>query len=202
MPVYTPEELMRMREENMRKAEEEKAMKSGKRAPNYSYENTKVSKKEMSDLISSARKWSKFPPCKDDTEVLCRIEKFWDTCEETGEIPTWTNFCMCLGADISTVDKWEKGKGCSKERSHLISTQRDMFRTIHDTLALNGRTNNISYIWQSKQFWGYREPTNKIEIEQKTPLAELPDIAEVEARYLSLIPRDALVEPEDIDNDK
>jgi len=201
MSSFSLEELEAMRLANEQKKEQEaleraaeRQLKKRNKPPTYSYENTKVKKSEMATLISAARKWAKNPPCKDDTEVMCRIEKFWDTCEETGEIPTWTNLAMCLGVNSMTINEWERGTHCSKERSRMIQEQRDMFRTIQDTLALTGKTAPVPYIWQSKQHLGYREPSTKIEIEQVSPLEELPTLETVEQKYFDIIPVDVIEE--------
>lgn len=153
--------------------------------------NTYASPEQISRIVGDKLKWMKEGsirgPVKTEEQAERRITEYWTIVAETGEIPQKTDLYMFMGLARSTVDDWRNGRKCSRQMQHIIHQLDLMYNSVRDNMAAENLIQQIAYIWQSKQWQGYREPTTKYEVEQVTPLDRLPKIDEIEARYQDIL---------------
>lgn len=209
--VLTKEEIEAMRLEMKRKEEAEQAAQIARDeaeleeerakmpAPTFSKKNITATKNEMANTVNEKIKWLMFSQelGKPDTdeEVWQRICDFWHMCSQTGEVPQKSDFYLYLGVAQSTVGAWREGKGCSRERAEMIQRFDDMYNSVRDSIADKGLINTIAYIWQSKQFQNYCEPTQRMEITSHNPMQQFPDANAIEQKYSDLLEGTTEVDP-------
>jgi len=193
-------ELALARESERQIAKEEKK----KRIPLASDENNTATTSEMAHLIKDKRKWyalgKEMGKPKDDVEFSQRVNQFWDMIGQSGENPHKADLCNFLDIDNATYSNWSRGQGCSRERAEIVAGINNMFLAVVDSLALDGKIAQIPYIWQSKQWFGYKEPKQEIDVTNHNPMSQFPDALSVEAKYQDLLVGDTEVDPKYLEN--
>lgn len=157
-------------------------------------ENTYAKPEQIASIVSDKLKWLKEGAIrgkvKSDDDVERRIIEYWQIVSETGEVPQKTDLYMFMQATVKEVSDWRKGKGCSLQRQQMIHQLDMMYNSVRDDMAAQNLIQQIAYIWQSKQWQDYKEPTQTYEVQSLTPLDNLPKLDEVEARYADLLVED------------
>jgi len=181
------------------------AAKKGKGSSSpFSKDNVKATRQEMASTVKNKMKWfvlgNELGKPKDDNEVLHRINEFWKLVSESGEVPQKTDLFMFMNIGETTYLAWKNGQGCSRERMEMIQQVEYLFMSVVDNTALHGDISQIPYIWQTKQWFGYKEPKAEMEITNHNPMQMFPDSTAVEQKYLDLISGDTEVDPKYLSN--
>lgn len=189
--------------EDIRK-EEEKSNKAAKEVikkshSTFSKENVTATRDEMAHTVHQKAKWftlgRELGKPQSDAELEQRMMDFWKICEDSGEIPQKTDFFLFCNISANTYTLWKSGQGCSRERTELVEMFENMFCSVKDTLAGENKISSIPYIWQSKQWQGYREPKAELEVTNHNPMQMFPDALAVEQKYKDLLMGDTEVDP-------
>ena len=156
---------------------------------------TTATRDEMANTVHDKVKWFYLgkkmgkvkPGAEGDQDLLNRMQTFWDMVEDSGEIPQKTDFYLLLGVDKTTADSWRRGEGCSRDRMEMMQMFDHLYSSVKDEIAGKGLINTIAYIWQSKQWQGYKEPKQEIDVNTNNPMLNFPDAKAVESKYSDLI---------------
>lgn len=125
--------------------------------------------------------WYRVPFPKSDEEVRERLASFFEDCFATGQMATWEKAALAVGADRATLTDWEKGRGCSKERSDLISKARELCASFEAEMAMEGRITSTVYMFRAKNYFGLKD-RSEYHIEPGDPLGDLRDPEEIRKR--------------------
>lgn len=182
------ENKKREEEEEKEREAEKLAKKQGKEyVPTYSNKKVTATADQMANAVNSKIKWLQFSQAlgrpQTDDEVWTRINDFWKICAETGEVPQKSDFYMYMNISPQMFQRWKAGEGCSSRRAEMMAMFDEMYNSVRDTLANQGLIEKISYIWQSKNHQGYREPKQEYEITNSSPMVGFNDIQTIENKY-------------------
>ncbi len=147
--------------------------------------NNTATNEEMKAYIKSVMRWRKRSMVKTDEECAERLDEFFQTIAETGELPTVEKMCLALGVSRITVWSWEQGKGCSPERANMIKMAKQMLAALDAELVQHNKIPQVTYIFRSKNFYGMRDQTDVV-VSPANPLGEQKTQAQLE-EYIDAI---------------
>lgn len=111
-------------------------------------------------LLNSSMQWYKQPPCKNDDEVAERLDEYFQTCFDLGELPTIESMCLSLGISRQILRSWENGYNISKARSEMIAKAKEMIAQIDAQLVAYGKMPQVTYIFRAKNYYGMTDKTD------------------------------------------
>ena len=123
-----------------------------------------IMKKALQDTI----KWRSMPSIRTDEEAAERLNLFFRTCSQGGEYPTVEKMCLALGYDVDQVLRWEKGNGCSPERSAMIKKAKSMLKSLDAELVNSSNIPVVSYIFRAKNFYDMHDDVRRVEGTEST----------------------------------
>lgn len=179
-------------EEAIKAAMEKKAeqLLRSSRAPRSVERNCSASKEEVADLMKNVSRWYGRKRVKTSEEIIERIQEFFDTVTETGEIPTIEKFCLALGICRRTFDNWRNGEHCDKDRQEEIQRVWQALAAVDAELVVNGKLVPVVYIFRAKNFWDMKDQNETI-ITPNNPIgADVPE-SELRKRIEENIVQDA-----------
>ena len=121
------------------------------------------------------------PLVSSDEECRERLEWFFDTCGETGQLPTIEKMIMALGATKSTVWNWENGMGCSAERMNIIKKAKEFIASFESAMVTEGKINPVVYIFRAKNYFGMKDQQD-IVVKPDNPLGDYQSPEELAKR--------------------
>lgn len=91
-------------------------------------------------------------------EMKERIDKMFELCIETGNIPTYECMAVACGIPISTFYDMKKGdfEGY-KQYSEVIKNTKDTIASMESSLAMDGKIPSNVWIFRAKNYLGMRD---------------------------------------------
>lgn len=122
---------------------------------------------------------------KDDDEAEARVGEYFNICVLKGEQPLFETLCLYLGISDETGKQYAQGTGCSSRLTKILQNALTRMKAIEGKLVYKGAIRDVPYIFRSKQYFGYREPSSKLEdLLSGNLLKELPSTQSVMQKYL------------------
>lgn len=142
---------------------------------------------DISRCINNCLMFYGLPIVKSDEECRERLAQFFDTCGQTGQLPTVEKMVMCLGTVKQVVWQWENGKGCSQTRADLIKKAKEFIASFESEMVTEGKINPVVYIFRAKNYFGMKDQQEHV-IKPEAPLGDKVDQAQLEATIVQEMP--------------
>ena len=126
---------------------------------------------------------STIPPIKTPEECADRLNWFFHTCAETGQLPTIEKMYLALGIYRNKAYMWEYN-GTNKEIRDLINQGKTLIAAMDSELASTGALQPVVWIFRAKNFYHLRD---QIDIQASThnPLEDNHKV--IEEKYKDVI---------------
>lgn len=182
-----------------------KTNKYGKNSPFSLENNIQASEDEKKQLIADVCRNNmifrekSLQKAQTSSELIERIDWFFDTCASTGQFPTVEKMCLTIGYSRKLVWDWVTGRSqCKLIRQDTPQTVRDILISAKDMLAsfdadlmMFNKFNVAAYIFRAKNFYQMSDQ-QEIVVEPKKPFGEVKSMEEIAASvpdlYLDGIP--------------
>ena len=148
---------------------------------------TGAKSEDISRCIRNCMTFYGLPIVKDDEECRQRLEWFFDTCGQTGQLPTVEKMVMCLGTIKQTVWNWEQGIGCSHVRMDLIKKAKEFIASFESEMVTEGKINPVVYIFRAKNYFGMKDQQDVV-LKPESPLGATVDRARLESTIVQELP--------------
>lgn len=148
---------------------------------------TTAKKEEISQVIKESFQYFNNEIVKTDEECAMRLNGYFEQCNQTGQIPTVEDMCLCLGTVRRTVWDWEQGTQ-GIVRSNMIKKAKEILAGIDAKLVSMGKIPQITYIFRAKNFFGMQDK-QEVVLTPNSPLGDLNDPNEIKRRYLETAPQ-------------
>ena len=142
---------------------------------------------DISRCIKNCMTFYGLPIVKDDEECRQRLEWFFDTCGQTGQLPTVEKMVMSLGTVKQTVWQWERADGCSQRRADLIKKAKEFIASFESEMVTEGKINPVVYIFRAKNYFGMKDQQDVV-LKPESPLGETVDQARLESTIVQELP--------------
>ena len=141
-------------------------------------------KGEIAEMLNAVNAWA-MPEFADDDEAEQRLSEFFNLCVLKNELPMFETMCLYLGISDDRGKEIANGENCSGRLTRLFKSALTKVKAVEGKAVNAGKLRDVPYIWRSKQYFGYREPTSKLEdMLAGSLLRELPTSANIAKRYL------------------
>ena len=137
--------------------------------------NGSSSVEEMRDMMRSVLRWYGKPKVKSDEECAERLEDFFNTLAENGELPTVEKMWLALGIEKTTLWNWEHGIGCSETRASMIQQAKSILSALDVELVNRNKQPVVSYIFRAKNYYGMKDQTDVVVTPNNPIGAEVPE---------------------------
>lgn len=101
---------------------------------------------------------------KSDEEVKERIDDYFGFCVEKNFRCGIESLCLALSISRTTLFQWANGRDCSKYRTELIISAKQVIISFLEAATMNGKINPASSIFYLKNWANY---TDTIKVEQE-----------------------------------
>lgn len=115
---------------------------------------------------------------KTDTEIVSRIDAFFNFCADSGTRPGIEALCLSLHITRTTLFRWAKGEGCSDFVRDAVIQAKNVVTAYIEQAQLSGSLNPASGIFLLKNWAGYRD-TLSIEDSLPTDYKNTTDLSEI-----------------------
>jgi hypothetical protein len=134
--------------------------------------------------------WYRLPHAVTDEEILERLDVFFVTCFENGEIPTYEKMSLALGYDTKTLWRWENGEeGSTTTRKKALKKAKSLLASFDAEMVTEGKINPITYIFRAKNFFGMQDKTEYV-LTPNNPLGDIQSPEDIQKRLTTDIPED------------
>ena len=117
---------------------------------------------------------------KNEEELKERIRQYFEFCKNYDVRPGCESLCLSLCCGKSTLHRWSRGEGVSKEWCEIINTARQMLASFWEQSFVKGKVNPVASIFLGKNWFGYRDSVEIVSESDydKKPLtlADLPKL--------------------------
>lgn len=138
---------------------------------NIPAEKAKVITQNLIELQSMGRP-------KTDTEIVSRIDAFFNFCADSGTRPGVETLCLSLHITRTTLFRWAQGQGCSDFVRDAVIQAKNVVTAYIEQAQLSGSLNPASGIFLLKNWAGYRD-TLSIEDRLPTDYKNTTDLSEI-----------------------
>jgi len=123
-------------------------------------------------------------PVKNDEELCERLNWFFRTCADTGQLPTVEKMALALGYAISTIYDWETGRrsGFSSNTATIIKKAKEVIQAMDGELALGFRIQPAVYMFRAKNYYGMKDQQDIVVSPSQTPLGDEVDAEELKKK--------------------
>ena len=149
-------------------------------------------KKEISQILGNCLQWYRMPQVQSIDELRNRIEEFFVTCLERGEVPTWEKLCLSTGFHRATCWEWATGQSVSTlgaEAGDLLKKAKDFLATFESEMVTNGKINPVVYIFRAKNYFGMKDQQEYV-LTPNQPLGDATDPAAMARKYQEALPEE------------
>ena len=127
-------------------------------------------------------RWYNMEKAVTDDEIRERLELFFVTCFESGEIPTVESMCLALGYPRQTVWRWEVGdEGSTPVRRDLIKKAKELLASFDAKMVQEGKVNPVTYIFRAKNYFGLQDKQEYV-LTPNNPLGDHTDPSDIQKR--------------------
>ena len=125
-------------------------------------------------------------PPKTEEELCERLNWFFQTCQETNQLPTVEKMCLALSMPRSTVFDWESGntRGLGPATSDILKKAKNLIASLDAELAQEGKIQPVVYMFRAKNYYGMKDQQDVVVTPNQA--GDLPDRATIEAKYAEL----------------
>lgn len=109
-------------------------------------------------------------------DVANRLNNYFKTCEETGQLPTIEKMYLSLNIHRHMFSDWIRD-GSYPEAVQMINKAKDIIASMDAELAANGTLQPVVYIFRAKNFYGMRDQVD-IQATTANPLGEEKQVLE------------------------
>lgn len=134
-----------------------------------------ASSSEISIMMRNMLRWYNKPLVKSDDECEERLDEFFSTLAETGELPTVEKMALALGTTRTSLWNWENGMQCSARRTLMIKRAKEILAAMDAELASSGKIPQVLYIFRSKNYFGLKDQTDVVVTPNNPVGAEVPE---------------------------
>lgn len=149
---------------------------------------------EVSDMLHSVMRWYGRKPVKTDEECAERLNEFFRTLAETGELPSTEKLALALGVTRQSIWNWENGIKASAERTQMIQQAKELLAAMDAELVSRGKIPQVTYIFRAKNFFGMKDQTDVV-VTPNNPIGA--EVSENELR--KRIEGDVIIDAEDFE---
>ena len=142
--------------------------------------NCTATPSEISEILKNVLRWYPMEIVKTAEECAERLNLFFKTVQETGEIPTVEKMCLALGTVRNTVWAWEQGS-LGPVRMHMIKKAKEILAAMDAELVSKGKIPQITYIFRAKNFFGLVDKQEYV-LTPNNPLGDTADPETVRKR--------------------
>ena len=142
-----------------------------------------------SGLLQETLRAYRQPKVNNDIELAERIDKYFDMCAKTGQIPTVEELCLSTGYAESTIWDWETGRrgGFSSDTAEIIKKAKDFLKTFDAKLVISGQLNFLTYCFRAKNYYGMIEKSEVV-VTPNNPLGDTTNPEELAQKYKAALP--------------
>lgn len=148
-----------------------KQKRSVRGSPQAIEKHTTATAPEISGMLNSVMRWYGRKPIKSDEECAERLNEFFHSLAETGELPSTEKMALALGVTRQSIWNWENGDRCSAERTRMIKQAKELLAAMDAELVSRGKIPQVTYIFRAKNFFGMKDQTDVV-ITPNNPLGE------------------------------
>lgn len=138
--------------------------------------------KKNPDVISTITRIKSPEECAD------RLNWFFKTCQDTGQLPTIEKMYLALGITKATSSWWSTS-GLNSEVVAMIDKAKNIIATMDSELASTGTLQPVVWIFRAKNFYGMRDQidinanaSTSLEDEHKLVEEKYKDIIDVDVK--------------------
>ena len=114
-------------------------------------------KEELSRIIHESAQYRKKNRPRSNEEIRENLDRYFQDCEEKGQIPTVEDMALALGVQRAVVWGWEQKAQVNPERAEMIIRAKETIAAIDAKLAIEGKITPVTYIFRAKNFYGMRD---------------------------------------------
>ena len=141
--------------------------------------------KALGNILAVSRAFDE--PPKNDEELCERLNWFFESCQQTNQLPTVEKMCLALSMPRTTVFDWESGrtKGFSPRTSDIIKKAKNLIASLDAELAQEGKIQPVVYMFRAKNFYGMADKQEVI-LTPNNPLGDSVDATTIAQKYKEL----------------
>lgn len=154
----------------------------------------------ISQALNNNLMFYKMERVKSTSELQDRILEFFETCVDTGQVPTVEKMCLAIGYDRKTVWAWENGtrvpglvQDSPLSAVDIIKKAKEILAGYDAEMAANGKMNAVLYFFRAKNYYGMQDK-QELTIEPKQALGEQKSMEEIAASVPELLDSDIIDE--------
>ena len=146
--------------------------------------NTSAKAADIRRIGASLLRWYNMEKAVTDEEIRERLEMYFVTTLEAGEIPTVEEMSLALGYDRKTIWSWEVGgEGSTSVRRNLIKKAKEFLASFDAKLVQENKVNPTTYIFRAKNYFGLKDEVEYV-LKPETPLGDAKDPNEIQQRLI------------------
>lgn len=141
--------------------------------------------KALGNILAVSRAFDE--PPKSDEEICERLNWFFDTCQQTNQLPTVEKMCLALSWDRTYVFEMESGRknGFSPATANIIKKAKNLIASLDAELAQEGKIQPVVYMFRAKNFYGMADK-QEVVVTPNNPLGDSTDPATIAQKYAEL----------------
>ncbi len=144
--------------------------------------NTSAKAADIRRIGATLLKWYNMEKAVTDEEIRERLEMYFVTTLEAGEIPTVEEMSLALGYDRKTLWCWETGgDGSTPVRRNLIKKAKEFLASFDAKLVQEVKINPVTYIFRAKNYFGLKDQQEYV-LTPNNPLGDHTDPTEIQKR--------------------
>jgi hypothetical protein len=146
--------------------------------------NTSAKADDIRRIGATLLRWYNMEKAVTDDEIRERLEMYFVTTLEAGEIPTVEEMSLALGYDRATIWKWENGgEGSTPVRRNLIKKAKEFLASFDAKLVQENKVNPVTYIFRARNYFGLKDEVEYV-LKPETPLGDAKDPNEIQQRLI------------------
>lgn len=147
-------------------------------------------KEDVQRIGKNLMRWYGMERAVSDEEIRDRLNYFFVTCFENGEVPTVEKMSLALGYDRKTLWAWENGReGSTPTRSNLIKKAKELLASFDAEMVTEGKINPVTYIFRAKNYFGLVDKQEHV-LTPNNPLGDINNPDEIKQRLMDSIPEE------------
>ena len=140
-------------------------------------------KEELTRITYESNQYRSNPKTRTNEEIRVALDRYFQDCEEKGQIPTVEDMALALGTSRQVLWDWERRTQTNPERAELIIRAKETIAAIDAKLALEGKINPVVYIFRSKNYYGMKDQ-QEVVVAPVNPLGDGMSNEELRKKYL------------------
>lgn len=176
-------ETKKPQDELVKQGEQIVKKKRGGKTASVKY-NTSAKADDIRRIGATLLRWYNMEKAVTDEEIRERLEMYFVTTLEAGEIPTVEEMSLALGYDRKTLWCWEVGgEGSTPARRNLIKKAKEFLASFDAKLVQENKVNPTTYIFRAKNYFGLKDEVEYV-LKPENPLGEAKDPNEIQRRLI------------------